>query len=113
MKEEQAQMKEVQAQMKEAQDQMQQGMKTNRQAAQAQMKEAQAQMKEAQSQMTQLSMMIQTLMPAEIAQVHTPDNYHSNESESTNSKSYSAQTRTSNYKHNKTDPAETRTNAKR
>ena len=99
MKEEQAQTKEVQAQMKEAQDQMQQGMKSNRQAAQAQMKEAQAQMKEAQGQMTQLSMMIQTLMPAEITQVHTPDNYHSNEPESTNSESYSAQT-TSKYKHN-------------
>ena len=65
-------------------------------AQQAQMTEAQDQMEKLRSQF--LSMMLQTTMM--IAQVHTPDNYHCNESESTNSKSYSAQTTSSYTKHN-------------
>jgi hypothetical protein len=65
-------------------------MRTNRQEAQ----KAQDQMKELQS---QLSMMLQTMMPAMITQVRTPDNHHSNESESTNSESCSV---TSNCEHN-------------
>ena len=68
-------------------------MRTNRQEAQAQMQKAQDQMTKLQS---QFSMLLQTTISAMIAQVRTPDNYHSNESESTSSESYSAQT-TSNW----------------